>query len=115
MTMTDATPTRRRWFQFSLRTLFLAVTVVAAWLAWSLYRVHQRDATYRFLGGTGYASVYLPNNPENTAPWSSLPITWRILGAKPIVWMSLSKQRFTEEDRARIQSLFPEASVLLRD
>src|SRR5690349_6033408 len=114
--MTDATPTRRRWYQFSLRTLFLAVTVVAAWLAWSLYRVHQRDATYRFLGATGYASsFYLPNSSETTAPWRSLPITWRILGAKPTVWISLSKQRFTEEDRARIQSLFPEASVLLRD
>jgi hypothetical protein len=28
--MTDATPTHRRWYQFGLRTLFLAVAVVAA-------------------------------------------------------------------------------------
>jgi hypothetical protein len=34
---------RRRWLRFSLRTLFLLVTLVAVWLGWSLNWIRQRQ------------------------------------------------------------------------
>ena len=40
--MEIAATTRRRWFRFSLRTLFVAVTVVASWLGYQLNWIMQR-------------------------------------------------------------------------
>ena len=43
--MASAAPTRRRWLQFGLGTMFLAVTVLAipaAWVAYSLNWIRQR-------------------------------------------------------------------------
>jgi hypothetical protein len=34
----------RRWFQFSLRTLFLLMTVFGIWLGWQIRVVHARKA-----------------------------------------------------------------------
>jgi hypothetical protein len=45
--MSMLTPSRRRWFQFSLRTMFMAVTVFALWLGWELRIVRQRLAMLR--------------------------------------------------------------------
>ena len=36
------TTPRRRWFRFSLRTLFVVVTVFAAWLGWELNWIRER-------------------------------------------------------------------------
>jgi hypothetical protein len=38
-----ATP-RRRWLRFSLRTMFVAFTVIAVWLGWNVHLVQQRTA-----------------------------------------------------------------------
>jgi len=38
---------RRRWFQYSLRTLFVLMTVVALWLAWELSFIRERQAWLR--------------------------------------------------------------------
>jgi hypothetical protein len=35
---------KRRWFQFSLRTLLIAFTLCAAWLAWHANRAHRQRA-----------------------------------------------------------------------
>jgi hypothetical protein len=38
---TGISPPRRRWCQFSLRTLFLVITVIAGFLSWQAYRAEQ--------------------------------------------------------------------------
>jgi hypothetical protein len=43
---------RRRW-SFSLRTLFVAVTIVGCWLGWELYVVRQRRATRKEIESRG--------------------------------------------------------------
>ena len=35
---------KRRWFRFSLRTLFIAMTVFCLWLGWNVQIVHERNA-----------------------------------------------------------------------
>src|ERR1700737_1471287 len=40
--MTIPAQPRRRWLRFSLRSLFLLVLVIAASLAWTIYKVRQQ-------------------------------------------------------------------------
>jgi internalin A len=50
----DLIPPRRRWFRFSLRTLLLAMTLLACWLGYQVWRWNERDkaiAQLRALGG----------------------------------------------------------------
>jgi MFS family permease len=102
-------------FQFGLRTMFVVVTLFAIWLGWTLWRVRDRESVYAFLTSKkirSHADVMLPDETP-LAPWKQLPLTWRLFGAKPVSLIRLKKARFSEEDRKRIQSRFPEASVTL--
>ena len=49
--------------------------------------------------------------PGSAAPWRSMPILWGFLGAEPVNGIDLHSHHFNEEDRERIQELFPEATV----
>ena len=71
--MTDQPPkSRRRWFQFSLRTLLIAVTLVACLLmAWRVYvepyrRQRETMALIKELGGSYKAE---PGGPEWMRDW----------------------------------------------
>jgi hypothetical protein len=44
---------QRRWFRFSLRTLFVVVTVIACWLGWNVQIVRRRTATRAILETLG--------------------------------------------------------------
>jgi hypothetical protein len=46
--------TRRRWFQFGLRTMFVAVAVFAVWLGWELRFVQQRREAVRSMRSEDY-------------------------------------------------------------
>ena len=48
---------KRRWFQFSLKTLLLAVVVMAAALSWYGYRLRILEKERIRLAGTWYAEV----------------------------------------------------------
>jgi hypothetical protein len=41
--MAEKTPTRRRWFRFSLRTLFVLMTVAAVWLGFTMKRIRDQE------------------------------------------------------------------------
>src|SRR5262245_27202765 len=42
-TMGESRP-KRRWFRFSLRTLFILIALIACWLAYSVHWIKQRHA-----------------------------------------------------------------------
>jgi hypothetical protein len=74
---------RRRWFQFSLSTLFVLVTVLAVFLAWLAYNLNwiaQRKeglkwlSMHRVTGTMSYTS-----EPRPDLPWSL-----KVLGQSPI-------------------------------
>jgi hypothetical protein len=62
-TMTPPLP-KRRWFQFSLRTLFLLITAVAGLLSWQMYRA-EREATAK--EQLMHFSVLILNKPKAPA------------------------------------------------
>jgi hypothetical protein len=51
---------KRRWLQFSLRTMFVLWTAVAVWLAWNVHVVRERRMLRDELSTRGLASFYRP-------------------------------------------------------
>ena len=51
------TSPRRRWFSFSLRTLFVVVTIFCVWLGWQVRIVHERRAVLDEIAGAGYVTL----------------------------------------------------------
>jgi hypothetical protein len=44
---------KRHWLRFSLRTLFVLVTVIACWLGWQVHVVQHRHAVLRQIEADG--------------------------------------------------------------
>lgn len=55
----------RRWFQFSLRTLLILTTVIAALLAWWSYKAHQQRAAVAALERAGGVVKF-----DSSLPWT---------------------------------------------
>ena len=111
------TPVPKRRWSYSLRTLFVVVTVLAlllGWLSWNLPKVLERD---RFL--KGFAIVNLKPNPARTRLYMTLhdpygvPYSWRLLGAKPVGNWVQERDGIEEEELERLRDLFPEAKFSL--
>jgi len=100
---------RRRWFRFSLRTLFAVVTVFAVfgWFGWNLHQVREREGLLASLSSRG---AMFGRNTSGTPP-KPLPLVWTLLGAKPIGVIQVPDSAFTEDDLHRIATLFPEATI----
>lgn len=111
---------RVRRFSFRLRTLLLAITVLALWLGWNVDHVIERD---RLLTSHDFLRALEPRLPVREPPASaprprpikqSIPIAGKLLGAEALemdVW--LRDDQYTPADSRRIQSLFPECQVTL--
>jgi hypothetical protein len=101
----DVTRTSRSWFRFSLRTLFVLVTVLCVWLGWHVKWINDRhQALIEFADWSKTPNV---GEPLRNAPWSL-----RLLGEEPIQWMALEPDSGKKEaDRKRLQGLFPEAEI----
>jgi hypothetical protein len=97
---------KRRWFRFSLRTLFVLVTVLCIWLGHSLTWIRQRHTVFhrhhpalRSMSRNGIRTDHA------NAPWSI-----RLLG-EPGAVAILLKRGTSAAERERIQQLFPEAEI----
>jgi hypothetical protein len=113
---------RRRWFSFSLRTLFVVVTVFACWLGWNVCVVRNRQSLCReivaehkardgmmlnFQHGRMFVwrEEHLQHRPK-TVPELSRIRRW--LGDRTYVWPIL---RNTESDALITMAAFPEADI----
>ena len=104
----------RRWFRFSLRTMFVLLTVFGVWLGWEYRVVAERNAVRRFIEDHGGAFRTLDKN--NPAYKPRLPWVRRLLGDEPAAAVLLpfdvanSQGLYHHrESMERAQSAFPEA------
>ena len=96
---------KRRWPRFSLRTMFVVVTVFGCWLGWNIHCIRERDVFY----ARGARFV-----PAKSTSWSyRLRIAGWIVGTMPLEAVLLPSSRFSIEDHARATKLFPEARVVM--
>jgi hypothetical protein len=94
---------KQRWFRFSLRTLFVVITVVAVWLGWQASIVHERKA----LLAHGKASrVWEPFYSNKPLPWSIRTL----MGDVPVQHIEMFSDP-SPEYRSRIEKAFPEATI----
>jgi hypothetical protein len=100
---------RRRWFRFSLRTLFVVLTVFGCWLGYQLNWIRQRNAIVadfpRWLAYEGTTA-----NPPPPAPG----MLW-MFGAKGyhtvVRVVPNGNDAAVATEIEMVQRLFPEASV----
>jgi hypothetical protein len=114
-------PPSRNYVRFSLRTMLVAVAIICVWLGWNLKSLRDREAMLE----TIVARNGFVDTPDNrhisliSVTWSplvtqgKLPVSWRVLGAKPVHHLDFYEHLFNAEEVARIQALFPDADIAL--
>jgi hypothetical protein len=116
------TPAPKRRFRWSLRTMFVVVTLFAGLTAWTLHNLHQvreRESLSRafFAQGAAIGPTFQPGEPiiyKETG--RAIPWMWWLLGAEDPggdIW--LSPEMFSEDEKRHLQSLFPEVYVVWVD
>jgi hypothetical protein len=110
----DAEPKRkRRWFQFSLRTLLILVALLASACAvvrWRYDFVWQRRAMIRQIAIEHRGVAGISVDPVTFEPIEQLSWIRRLLGDQPIIDISLPADTPAAE-RAAIRAVFPEARL----
>lgn len=117
--MTDLDKPRRR-FRFSLRTVFVLITLLGMALAWVVVQVKWINDRHYALRFSDHAGAVLPATVVSPRPGPVPPAPWsiRILGEKgrrTICVVRDSKDMTDAQFEAkveRIQRLFPEAEIL---
>jgi hypothetical protein len=129
--MSSASKSRRRWFQFSLTSLFVMITLVAVWLAWELPFIRERQAwvashpalvdpgsrpgkilTVTVEGDLNLVATHtLTKAGSPTKPRQPATIPWwrRIMGDAPVT--RILDIGFDDDDRALAARLFPESVI----
>ncbi len=93
----------RRWFRFSLRTLFVAMTLLAClacWLGYELNWIRQRQEAIQ-------AGIAVPHTFAANQPIPAPPVGFRWLGEDGQGHLFVSPANFD-----RVCELFPEAEVM---
>jgi len=101
---------KRRWFRFafSLRTLFLVVTVFSIWLGLEVRHVQARKAMAQRIDAAGGSGTF-----RGKSIWYRLPpVAWhrQLLGDrnKPHIQVP---ENWTADEIANVRWLFPEAKI----
>ena len=105
----------KRWFRFSLRSLFIVITAFACWLGYYVNWIRDR---HQALNGVEYSANIeeLNNNvvvtlpPPHPFPWSLT-----VLGEQPVNAIAIPGSKSDPGNEAKIASfarLFPEADVI---
>jgi hypothetical protein len=109
----------RRWFRFSLGTMFLVTTSVAVWLGWELRFIRERKSKLEPLSAADYyrasdfdkdaiafVSANVGYKKRVAIPWSR---SW--LGDEPMLCIFLTPDKPPSEEEMR--KLFPEAVIVM--
>jgi hypothetical protein len=117
------TPSPRRWFRFSLRTMLVVVTALCVWLAWESSVVRERRELRRELTESQFefqTEVWV-SPPLIVSPGPSPPkvarvsLIRRLLGDEAVqkIWYvpHYQEPEETKELLARLQRVFPEAEL----
>ena len=114
---------KRRWFRFSLRTLFVVVTVFCVWLGWLGWQwriVQERESASYWLRERlgdvwrtpgGYVTAQRPSMERNYNE-SLVPSRLRTMLGDQIAWVLELPPTLSESERERMLELYPEAEVL---
>ena len=103
MNVAHVLPARRRWIRYSLRTLFVLVTLVCVYLGWAMNWIRQRREFLNRHDVTSYISYVSYAYSSNRAP---APL--RLLGEEGIGLLFFSG---SDEEMKEAERLFPEAKV----
>jgi hypothetical protein len=119
--MDEGPKTRRRWFQFSVGTMLLLVTALAAFLAYHVTWIRQR---HQFLGSPrSFSNGLTLKELDPTLPTPRAPGLLWLFGEEPqgaiyvnfgdpASWEAgLTNEQAAELDRVDV--LFPEAAILV--
>ena len=98
--MVETTPPRRRWFQFGLRTMFVAVTIVAIFVGYHVNWIQARREAIR--SGIAVQHTFAANQIVPRPPFAL-----RLLGERGEEHLFVAPTQFE-----RVCKLFPEAEVL---
>jgi hypothetical protein len=116
---------KRRWFRFSLRTLFVAVTVFGCWLGYQMNWIRQRHVVLKqqnvgkYFDTQGedplqaYPFPIAVANPIN-APWPLWMLGQRGVARIDIIFTGSDVRNLNaleESEWLRVKRLFPEAEV----
>jgi hypothetical protein len=108
----DPPKRKRRWFQFSLRSLLIGVTLLAVFSGWQAHVAASRKAvaaTYRTRGASLMSIPKYDDRPVGVLLWLRI----RFIGDIRIDKIHLPKDSFAEKDAAELRDVFPEAEVNL--
>jgi hypothetical protein len=112
-------PPPRRWFRFSLRTMFVGVTVLAVWLGWHASIVHQRKLMRSKLESRGFQFEVLYDAERQCDPWHNggyepcVSLTRSLLGDFAIASIHMSNRRCpSREDCVLAAAWFPETAFI---
>jgi hypothetical protein len=112
-----------RSFRFSLRTLFIAITIFGVYLGWQMHVVRQRQAILAALARPGAPNTYFvtveemeadKSQPATDGQYDHLRICWsrRLLGDQALVQISVNH----DVDRRLLEQAehaFPEADLIV--
>lgn len=108
---------KRRWWQFSLRTLLVTMMVMGCWLGYALNWKGQRQA---FLAQPTVFAEFNDTPPTTLNRWHNrlpvfAPLGMWLLGERGAVSVWLPPKFWTPEREAEAARLFPEAWVMRVD
>src|SRR6187549_3238791 len=114
----------RRWLRFSLRGMFVVITLFGVWLGLQVNWLRQRQEARRWIEQHESPGGWSRVNPTDVT-WTTktgakqsgkaVHVPWglRLLGETRLAFIHLDKSKLTEADIPRINSLlalFPEAN-----
>jgi hypothetical protein len=103
----------RRWFQFSLRTMFVGVMLLSlplGWVGYSLNSIRQRHAILTVLDSSSDNAYCTQDYHLGTR--TALNGLW-LFGEAGVIWLIVPESPPAEIDRTR--RLFPEAELVVDD